>query len=99
MPPAVILAVGYLNNSTTWSAESLAERFTSAGAAAVPMPPSPWHALQDCDSKIVLPLAASGSPSAVFAAANDAEESSGSNGLLIYSSSSDFCLANCCATP
>jgi hypothetical protein len=45
-----------------------------------------------------LPFAASGSASVTFAAARDAEESSGSNGLRMYSSSSAFCLASCWAT-
>src|ERR1700674_5288542 len=99
MPPAVILAVGCLNKFANCSGDTFALIPTRAGAAAVPTPPSPWHALHDEDSKMVLPLAASGSANAVFAAVNELEESSASNGLCMYSCSSDFCLASCCATP
>ena len=41
------------------------------GAAAVPIPPSPWQALHDWTSKIVLPFAASGSARVTLAAASD----------------------------
>ena len=86
MPPAFIFAVGCLKSSASWSGENFAFMPTSAGAAAVPTPASPWHALQDCASKMVFPFAANGSASVTFAAARDAEESSGANGLREYSS-------------
>jgi hypothetical protein len=95
MPPAFIFAVGCLKSSASWSGENFAPMPISAGAAAVPIPESPWHALQLCASKTVFPFAASGSASVTFAAAREAEESSGSNGLRAYSSSSAFCFANC----
>src|SRR4030081_2552706 len=78
MPPAVILAVGCLNNSARCSGENFALIPTRAGATAVPTPPSPRNALQDCDSKVALPFAARGSAQARFAAARVAEDSSGS---------------------
>jgi len=95
----VHLRGGMLKKFSQLSGGNLAAMPTRAGAAAVPTPPSPWHALQDCASKMVFPFAASGSASATLAAASEAEESPGSNGLRVYSSSSVFCFASCCATP
>jgi hypothetical protein len=99
MPPAFIFAVGCLKRSASWSGENFAFTPTRAGAAAVPTPPSPWQALHDCPSKTVFPFAASGSASVTFAAARDAEDNSGSNGLRAYSSSSVLCFASYWATP
>jgi hypothetical protein len=99
MPPAFIFVVGCLKRSASWSGENFALIPTRGGAAAVPTPPSPWQALQDCPLKIVFPFAASGSASVTFAATRDAEESSGSNGFLAYSSSSVLCFASYWATP
>src|ERR1700676_1632828 len=69
MPPAFIFAEGCLKSSASWSGENFAFMPSSAGAAAVPTPASPWHALQDCASKMLFPFAASGSASVTFAAA------------------------------